>query len=401
MPIRKSPTVWVEPRDYRKGRAYMLRVAFPDGTRYSKGLGMISKKLADKVRREKQQELDAEEAGVLQDLKPITFREFVEEKWLPTRCRKALQTQRRDRDILRVWLGQKFGARPLKSISVEDVDTLLREIERKTSPYNAKRVLAVLRHVLNMARKYRYVKYNAATDAETIKLPPAKKRTRYFTVDELEKILRAAQPGDRELILVTVLTGLRWGEVTALEPRDFIPEKEWGSPSGYKGQGVINVTRQIPAHLHPDKLKNDDPKSEHGIRTVQLPWPVRMTLMDLDVKRRANADKRFFRGPISDYLEYNTFNARWRKLLKDLGIRSGGRRARFHDLRHTLASLHIAWGATNLTWIAEGLGHGDSRLVHDTYGHLMAGGAPLDREATLNRLWEASRATNAPALVES
>ena len=125
-----------------------------------------------------------------------------------------------------------------------------------------------------------------------------------------------------------------------------------------------------------------------------------MALMDLDVKRRANGDKRFFRGPISNYLEYNTFNARWRKLLKDLGIRTNGRRARFHDLRHTFASLQIAWGETNLKWIAEVLGHGDSRLVHDTYGHLIDGGAPLDREETLNRLWEACRSTKTPTSVE-
>jgi integrase len=252
-----------------------------------------------------------------------------------------------------------------------------------------------------MARKYRYVNYNVATDADTIRLPSVKKYTRYFTVDELEKILRAAQPGDKELILVTVLTGLRWGEVTAaLEPRDFNPEKEWVSSSGYKGKGGVKVTRQIPAHLHPDKLKDDDPKSEHGIRTVQLLWPVRMTLMDLDVKRRANEHKRYFRGPISDYLEYNTFNARWRKLLKNLGIGGGGRRARFHDLRHTFASLQIAWGETKLMWIAEALGHGGSRLVQDTYGHLIDGGAPLDREATLNRLWEACHSTTAPASAE-
>lgn len=375
---------------------YILRVAFPNGTRSGKSLGIISKKLAEKVLREKQQELDADEAGVLQNLKPITFREFIEKKWLPSRHSKALQTQRRDRDILRVWLHPQFGSRALRSISVEDVDTLLREVERKTSPYNARRVLAVLHHVLNMARKYRYVSYNVATDADTIRLPPAKKYTRYFTVDELEKILRAAQPGDKELILVTALTGLRWGEVTALEPRDFNPEKEWTSSSGYKGKGVVNVTRQIPAHLHPDKLKDDDPKSEHGIRTVPLHWPVRLTLMDLDVKRRANGDRRYFRGPISDYLEYNTFNARWRKLVKDLGIRGGGQRARFHDLRHTFASLQIAWGET-LKWIAEALGHRDSRLVDDTYGHLIDGGAPLDREATLNRLWEACRPSTTPA----
>jgi len=91
----------------------------------------------------------------------------------------------------------------------------------------------------------------------------------------------------------------------------------------------------------------------------------------------------------SNYLEYNTFNARWRKLLIDLGIRTDKRRGRFHDLRHTFASLLIAWGETKLMWIAEVLGHRDSRLVQDTYGHLIEGVRPLDREECLKRLWDA------------
>ena len=112
------------------------------------------------------------------------------------------------------------------SLAREDVDTLLEEVTRKTSPYNAKRILAVLRHVMKMARKWGYVPSNVAADAEVVSLPPSKKQARYFTLDELCAILHAAAEGDRELILTTALTGLRWGEVAALQTGDFIPEKE-------------------------------------------------------------------------------------------------------------------------------------------------------------------------------
>ena len=44
---------------------------------------------------------------------------------------------------------------------------------------------------------------------------------------------------------------------------------------------------------------------------------------------------------------------------------------RFHDLRHTCASLLIAQGA-HVKEIQERLGHSTSRLTMDRYGHLLA-----------------------------
>jgi len=49
------------------------------------------------------------------------------------------------------------------------------------------------------------------------------------------------------------------------------------------------------------------------------------------------------------------------------------RRVRFHDLRHTFASLLIEQGES-LAYIRDQLGHSSIKVTVDTYGHLVPGG---------------------------
>ena len=60
---------------------------------------------------------------------------------------------------------------------------------------------------------------------------------------------------------------------------------------------------------------------------------------------------------------------------------AGLRRIRFHDLRHTFASLLIQNGES-LAYVKEQLGHSTIKLTVDVYGHLVPG---ANREA-VNRL---------------
>ena len=49
------------------------------------------------------------------------------------------------------------------------------------------------------------------------------------------------------------------------------------------------------------------------------------------------------------------------------------RRIRFHDLRHTFASLLIQNGES-LTYVKEQMGHSSIQVTVDIYGHLVPGG---------------------------
>ena len=58
------------------------------------------------------------------------------------------------------------------------------------------------------------------------------------------------------------------------------------------------------------------------------------------------------------------------RLLTDAKLR----RVRFHDLRHTFASLLLQQGGESLVYVKDQMGHSSIQITVDTYGHLVPGG---------------------------
>ncbi len=81
----------------------------------------------------------------------------------------------------------------------------------------------------------------------------------------------------------------------------------------------------------------------------------------------------------------NLLHRVWAPLLGKAGLR----RIRFHDLRHTYASLLIQAGES-LAYVKEQLGHSSIQITVDLYGHLVPGAnrGAVDRlaEATISNL---------------
>ncbi len=74
---------------------------------------------------------------------------------------------------------------------------------------------------------------------------------------------------------------------------------------------------------------------------------------------------------------YNVKNRYFLKALEKAGLR----RIRFHDLRHTFASLLIQNGES-LAYVKDQLGHSSIKMTVDVYGHLVPGA----NRAAVNRL---------------
>ncbi len=79
-----------------------------------------------------------------------------------------------------------------------------------------------------------------------------------------------------------------------------------------------------------------------------------------------------------------------RKVFNHLLTAAKLRRVRFHDLRHTFASLLIEQGES-LAYVKDQLGHHSIQITVDTYGHLVPGG---NRQA-VDRLDERVKPTEA------
>ena len=83
-----------------------------------------------------------------------------------------------------------------------------------------------------------------------------------------------------------------------------------------------------------------------------------------------------------------------RKVFYRLLVAAKLRRVRFHDLRHTFATLLIQQGE-GLPYIRDQLGHSSIKITVDTYGHLVPGGNrqavdKLDERVVMNGEKEAA-----------
>jgi integrase len=75
----------------------------------------------------------------------------------------------------------------------------------------------------------------------------------------------------------------------------------------------------------------------------------------------------FHRG-IGQPLEQNYIRRVFKRILSKAGLRE----IRFHDLRHTFASLLLTQGETPV-YVKEQLGHSSIQITVDIYGHLIPG----------------------------
>ena len=120
----------------------------------------------------------------------------------------------------------------------------------------------------------------------------------------------------------------------------------------------------------------DSTKSRSSYRTLPLMANVKVWLQDLRARQEENM-KLCGRSYCQDYLEYvyvdslgslmnaGSISARFSDLLKQSGLR----KIRFHDLRHTCASMMMAQGVP-MKHIQEWLGHSDFSTTANIYAHL-------------------------------
>ncbi len=80
-----------------------------------------------------------------------------------------------------------------------------------------------------------------------------------------------------------------------------------------------------------------------------------------------------FTNELGDPLSPNSVNTAWYRALQNVDVP----RIRFHDLRHTHASLMLQQGV-NPKIVSERLGHATVQITLDTYSHVLPG---LQRQA--------------------
>ncbi len=278
-------------------------------------------------------------------------------------------TRRSYRGAIDLYLTPAFGKLRLEQLSPALVQRWL--LQHKTEHGARRRITlahAALRSALSEAQRLQLVVINAAT---LVKVPqPVKRAIAPLDVDQATAFLKAAAKHRLgALFSVALACGLRLGEATGLRWEDVDLTT-----------GELRVRQQL--QRVGKRLVAQELKTEKSRRTLALP---QVCLEALRAHRKRQLEERLKAG--ADWqdtgLVFTTYARRGKgrtlgtglhprnvlRALHTLLAAAGLQRARFHDLRHSAASILIAEGV-ELVEVSMLLGHSELRVTADLYSHL-------------------------------
>ena len=348
---------------YKRG-GYYYATAYDHGRRVYIKAGP-SKKVAEQIERDLKTKIVKGEYLGIYDEKRVLLRDFIPRYLAYSQANKRPESASRDERSLKA-LAESFGDRYLSEITCEIIEAHKERRLQSVKPATVNKELAALKHLYTLAMKWKYVSRNPVKEVKLLKEPPG--RLRYLLPEQYYRLLHACALHSATLKAIVVSarnTGMRQGELIGLKWTDLDWEKR-----------TLQVKRQVVRYYN-GSYAFSKPKSRNGNRTVMLGQQV------IDVLR-AHQDKvwRMRKGAGANWKEFDLIfptrvgtpiqgcNLRraFRKLLKVSGLP----RIRFHDLRHTAASLMLNYGISVLV-VSRRLGHAKASITLDVYGHLVPG----------------------------
>jgi integrase len=291
------------------------------------------------------------------------------ERWLGTyadiHCRET--TAGNYRRLLQHHVVPLIGGKGFDGVTREDIKAIIAAMVRKgLSKSTIANTMAPVREMFNHAIDDGVLIANPAARLGRFLRPTKDRRADVnpLTRDEVSCLLDAAQqhaPRYYPVLLCAVRTGMRMSELLGLQ---------WGDLDFY-GR-VIEVRHAIV------RGKVVSTKSSK-IRRVDMSQHLTDTLKTLGVRRKEETLQRgwgdvpewVFVNEVGRPLDPNDLRKRvFHRCLEKAGIR----RVRFHDLRHTFASLLIARNESPKK-IQSLLGHHSIQVTMDIYGHLYSEGS--------------------------
>jgi integrase len=325
-----------------------------------------------------------------------TFKEYGE--WWLENCAKGNikdSTYEEYDRVLRIHLYPAFGSKKISKISRKMVRELIAAKKRDgLSQSSVRNILAPMRGMYNQAIEDDDVQRNpAARMGKFNKKEGGKPPINPLTREEVQTMLDKAETDYAHyypLFLCAPRAGLREGELIALKGIDLDFNGRFIDVQRNCSRGKITTpkngkTRRVDMSKKLAAVLNDllcrkraailrkemeKPAGERRdaatvVNEVMEDWL--FTTPEIMAKPKAVGQKPNPRG--GTQLDPSNLRKMFYKLLTAAKLR----RVRFHDLRHTFATLLIQQGE-GLAYIKEQMGHSSIKVTVDIYGHLVPGG---------------------------
>ena len=341
----------------RKDGRWEARISLDHGGRkalYGKTRQEVARKLAVAIK--------AREDG----LPPVSERQTVRQymgHWLEsTRPSLRPKTWLRYEQLLRLHVVPEIGKVRLVRLSPQHLQRLYAgRLDAGLSPGSVVQLHAVLRRALGQAARWGLVARNVAS----LVTPPRRSRKEMATLSpEQARTLLEAAAGDRleALYVLAINTGMRQGELLALR---------WTEVDLNAGALHVRATLQRTR----EGFVFTEPKTTSSRRQVAL---TRAAVEALRRHRARQLEERLHVGAAwedDDLVFANEVGqpldatAVLRRSFYPLLERSNLPRIRFHDLRHTAATLLLGQGV-HPKIVSEMLGHSQIAITLDLYSHV-------------------------------
>lgn len=321
--------------------------------------GMTQKEVNDKLDDLKQQRKHGVKSIVGKD----TVAGYLQ-RWLDddVQLNKAGKTYSEYDMAVRLYIVPFIGSEKLNKLTGETLLTWQGKLARKRFTANMRmRSIKILRAALSRAVKLQLIPFNPCNVLDKPRI--TRKDVTPLEPEQCRRLFDACQ-GHRlgDLIILAAMTGLRKGELFALE---------WSAVNISEGILVVRRTLQEIG----TKLTVKEPKTKAGRRVVSLGSEA----IDCLKSRLKKAIEEGFEPDLVPIVFPNVLGGHMRNSNFDRNVWYPVREAAgipstfvFHDLRHTQASLLLAAGV-DLKVIQKRLGHQSFQTTADIYSHLLQG----------------------------
>ena len=266
---------------------------------------------------------------------------------METRLRE--HTMRTKKYIVELKILLYFGNKRVNDITAADIRQWQNElIKMGYSPTYLKTINNQLSAIFNYAVRYYDLKSNPCAKAGSMGKSKAEEMD-FWTGEEFRRFIDSVMNKRLSYMAFMTLywTGMRLGELLALNPKDVDLEKR-----------TISITKSYQRLGKKDVIT--PPKTPKSKRVITIPEFLAADIKDyMDSLYDLQENDRLF--PITKYyLEHEM-----QRGIKESGVK----RIRVHDLRHSHASMLIELGFSPLE-IANRLGHEKVETTLNTYAHL-------------------------------